>query len=128
MFFYSFVLSLTLVATIRAGTFILIYPKNVCPNFNGCFFFLTHNCNLTCFLQLAAEKYEEGEQALQEAKRVESEHQARLRTIHSQIERLRQLEQRALQVFNQVINIENKTDSLYEVMNLGLSIAGANKI
>ncbi|XP_019723937.1 fas-binding factor 1 homolog [Hippocampus comes] len=49
------------------------------------------------FSKLAAEKYEEGEQALQEAKRVESEHQARLRTIHSQIERLRQLEQRALQ-------------------------------
>ncbi|XP_061160174.1 fas-binding factor 1 homolog isoform X2 [Syngnathus typhle] len=49
------------------------------------------------FSKLAAEKYEEGEQALREAKRVESEHQARLRTIHSQIERLRQLEQRALQ-------------------------------
>lgn len=66
---------------------------------------------------------------MQEAKRVESEHQARLRTIHSQIERLRQLEQRALQVFNQVnINIENKNDSHYEVMNLALSIAGANKV
>ncbi|XP_077413017.1 fas-binding factor 1 homolog isoform X2 [Vanacampus margaritifer] len=49
------------------------------------------------FSKLAAEKYEEGEQALQEAKRVESEHEARLRTIHSRIERLRQLEQRALQ-------------------------------
>ncbi|XP_057717583.1 fas-binding factor 1-like isoform X2 [Corythoichthys intestinalis] len=49
------------------------------------------------FSKLAAEKYEEGEQALQEAKRVESEHQARLKTIHSQIERLRHLEQRALE-------------------------------
>ncbi|XP_061555877.1 fas-binding factor 1 homolog isoform X1 [Phycodurus eques] len=49
------------------------------------------------FSKLAAEKYEEGEQALQEAKRLEAEHQARLRTIHSQIERLRHLEQRALQ-------------------------------
>ncbi|XP_077395276.1 fas-binding factor 1 homolog [Festucalex cinctus] len=49
------------------------------------------------FSKLAAEKYEEGEQALQEAKRVECEHQARLQTIQSRIERLRQLEQRALQ-------------------------------
>ncbi|XP_054614824.1 fas-binding factor 1 homolog [Dunckerocampus dactyliophorus] len=49
------------------------------------------------FSKMAAEKYEEGEQALQEAKRVEAEHQSRLRTIHSQIERLRQLEQRTIQ-------------------------------
>ncbi|XP_077474647.1 fas-binding factor 1 homolog isoform X2 [Stigmatopora argus] len=52
------------------------------------------------FSKLAAEKYEEGEQAQQEAKHVESEHQTRLRTIHSQIERLRHLEQRALEVFH----------------------------
>ena len=52
----------------------------------------------TWFLQLAAEKYEEGERALQEAQRVESEHEARLRNIHSQTERLRQQEQRILQV------------------------------
>ncbi|XP_077591203.1 fas-binding factor 1 homolog isoform X2 [Stigmatopora nigra] len=49
------------------------------------------------FSKLAAEKYEEGEQALQEAKHVEFEHQTRLRTIHSQIERLRHLEQNALE-------------------------------
>ncbi|XP_061906471.1 fas-binding factor 1 homolog isoform X1 [Entelurus aequoreus] len=49
------------------------------------------------FSKMAAEKYEEGEQALQEAKRVEAEHQARLRNIHSQIEKLRQLEQRTIQ-------------------------------
>ncbi|XP_061702908.1 fas-binding factor 1 homolog isoform X3 [Syngnathoides biaculeatus] len=53
------------------------------------------------FSKLAAEKYEEGEQALQEAKRLEADHQARLRTIHSQIERLRHLEQRALQARTQ---------------------------
>lgn len=52
----------------------------------------------TCSLQLAAEKYEEGERALQEAKRVEAEHEARLRNIHSQTERMRQQEQRILQV------------------------------
>ena len=49
-------------------------------------------------LQLAAEKFEEGERALQEAKRVETDHEARLRNIHSQTERLRQQEQRILQV------------------------------
>uniref|UniRef100_A0A3Q2TF29 Fas binding factor 1 n=1 Tax=Fundulus heteroclitus TaxID=8078 RepID=A0A3Q2TF29_FUNHE len=48
------------------------------------------------FSKLAAEKYEEGDRALQEAKRVESEHQARLRNIQSQTENLRQLEQRLL--------------------------------
>lgn len=50
------------------------------------------------FLQLAADKHVEGERALQEAKRVEAEHEARLRNIHSQTERLRQQEQRILQV------------------------------
>ncbi|KAM4534557.1 LOW QUALITY PROTEIN: fas-binding factor 1 homolog [Fundulus diaphanus] len=48
------------------------------------------------FSKLAAEKHEEGDRALQEAKRVESEHQARLRNIQSQTENLRQLEQRIL--------------------------------
>lgn len=60
-------------------------------------------CNIlsldnACFLQLAAEKFEEGERALQEAKRVETDHEARLGHIHSQTERLRQQEQRILQV------------------------------
>ncbi|XP_010794578.1 fas-binding factor 1 isoform X3 [Notothenia coriiceps] len=49
------------------------------------------------FSKLAAEKFEEGERALQEAKRVETDHEARLRHIHSQTERLRQQEQRILQ-------------------------------
>ncbi|XP_034784205.1 fas-binding factor 1 homolog isoform X7 [Acipenser ruthenus] len=43
--------------------------------------------------KLASQKYEEGEHALLEAKQVASEHQARLRSIHQQMERLRQQEQ-----------------------------------
>ncbi|XP_041078122.1 fas-binding factor 1 homolog isoform X4 [Polyodon spathula] len=43
--------------------------------------------------KLASQKYEEGERALLEAKQVASEHQARLRSIHQQMERLRQQEQ-----------------------------------
>lgn len=54
--------------------------------------------SLHCSSQLAAEKYEEGERALQEAKRLEAEHNARLRNIHSQTEHLRQQEQRILKV------------------------------
>ncbi|XP_041735467.1 fas-binding factor 1 homolog isoform X3 [Coregonus clupeaformis] len=45
------------------------------------------------FSKLASEKFEEGEKALQEARQVETEHQTRLRSIHSQMERLRQQEQ-----------------------------------
>uniref|UniRef100_A0A672FQ69 Fas-binding factor 1 C-terminal domain-containing protein n=1 Tax=Salarias fasciatus TaxID=181472 RepID=A0A672FQ69_SALFA len=50
------------------------------------------------FSKLAAEKYEEGERAMQKAKCVEAEHEARLRSIHSQTEQLRQQEQRVLKV------------------------------
>ncbi|XP_074552348.1 fas-binding factor 1 homolog [Halichoeres trimaculatus] len=49
------------------------------------------------FSKLAADKHEEGEGALREAKRVEAEHGARLRNIQTQTERLRQQEQRILQ-------------------------------
>ncbi|XP_039596093.1 fas-binding factor 1 homolog isoform X1 [Polypterus senegalus] len=45
------------------------------------------------FSKLASEKYAEGEHALHEARRVASEHQARLARIHHQMERLRQQEQ-----------------------------------
>ncbi|KAI4899188.1 hypothetical protein NFI96_028132, partial [Prochilodus magdalenae] len=45
------------------------------------------------FSKLASERYEEGERALQEARQVETEHQARLRTIHTEMERLRKQEQ-----------------------------------
>lgn len=48
--------------------------------------------------QLAAERYEAGERALQEAKRVEAGHEVRLKNIHSRTEHLRQLEQRMLKV------------------------------
>ncbi|XP_067403942.1 fas-binding factor 1 isoform X1 [Emydura macquarii macquarii] len=43
--------------------------------------------------KLSSQKYEEGERALLEAKKVESEHQTRLRTVQQQLERLRQQEQ-----------------------------------
>ncbi|KAG7459563.1 hypothetical protein MATL_G00211980 [Megalops atlanticus] len=45
------------------------------------------------FSKMASEKYEEGEGALQEARKLETEHLSRLRTIHTQMERLRQQEQ-----------------------------------
>uniref|UniRef100_A0A667X434 Fas-binding factor 1 C-terminal domain-containing protein n=1 Tax=Myripristis murdjan TaxID=586833 RepID=A0A667X434_9TELE len=50
------------------------------------------------FSKLATDKYEEGEQALQRATHIETEHKARLTSIHSQTERLRQQEQQLLQV------------------------------
>ncbi|EMP23787.1 Fas-binding factor 1 like protein [Chelonia mydas] len=43
--------------------------------------------------KLSSQKYEEGERALLEAKKVESEHQTRLRTVQQRLERLRQQEQ-----------------------------------
>ncbi|NWX84104.1 FBF1 factor, partial [Nothoprocta pentlandii] len=44
--------------------------------------------------KLSAQKCEEGEQALREARRVESEHQARLQLVQQQLEQLKQQEQR----------------------------------
>ncbi|XP_026181582.1 fas-binding factor 1 homolog isoform X5 [Mastacembelus armatus] len=61
------------------------------------------------FSKLAAEKYEEGERALQEAKRVEAEHDARLRNIHIQTERLRQQEQQILQDRVRLNNLQRET-------------------
>uniref|UniRef100_A0A674JQ67 Fas binding factor 1 n=1 Tax=Terrapene triunguis TaxID=2587831 RepID=A0A674JQ67_9SAUR len=43
--------------------------------------------------KLSSQKYEEGERALLEAKKVESEHQTRLGTVQQRLERLRQQEQ-----------------------------------
>ncbi|KAM4691196.1 fas-binding factor 1 [Rhinophrynus dorsalis] len=43
--------------------------------------------------KLASQHYEEGEKALAEAKRVESEHHGRMRSIHEKLERLRQQEE-----------------------------------
>ncbi|XP_046869857.1 fas-binding factor 1 homolog isoform X3 [Hypomesus transpacificus] len=45
------------------------------------------------FSKLASERHEEGERALQEARRVEQEHQARLHSIHAHLDTLRQQEQ-----------------------------------
>ncbi|XP_062846963.1 fas-binding factor 1 homolog isoform X2 [Trichomycterus rosablanca] len=42
--------------------------------------------------QLACERYEEGERAVQEARQVEVGHQTRLRTIHTEMDRLRKQE------------------------------------
>ncbi|KAF3846639.1 hypothetical protein F7725_003717 [Dissostichus mawsoni] len=61
------------------------------------------------FSKLAAEKFEEGERALQEAKRVETDHEARLRNIHSQTERLRQQEQRILQERTRLSHLQKDT-------------------
>uniref|UniRef100_A0A3B4UTJ8 Fas binding factor 1 n=1 Tax=Seriola dumerili TaxID=41447 RepID=A0A3B4UTJ8_SERDU len=64
------------------------------------------------FSKLAAEKYEEGERTSQEAKRVEAEHEARLRNIHIQTERLRQQEQRILQERMQLSHLQTETERL----------------
>ncbi|XP_070778989.1 fas-binding factor 1 homolog [Enoplosus armatus] len=64
------------------------------------------------FSKLAAEKHEQGELALQEAKRVEAEHEARLRNIHTQTERLRQQEQRQLQEQMRLNHLQKDTERL----------------
>ncbi|XP_023205393.1 fas-binding factor 1 isoform X1 [Xiphophorus maculatus] len=66
------------------------------------------------FSKLAADKYEEGERALLEAKRVESEHVARLRNIQSQTENLRQQEQRILKERMQGKHLQENTERLRE--------------
>ncbi|XP_025762644.1 fas-binding factor 1 homolog isoform X1 [Oreochromis niloticus] len=64
------------------------------------------------FSKLAAEKYEEGERAFQEAKRLEAEHNARLRNIHSQTEHLRQQEQRILKEQIRLSHLQKDTERL----------------
>ncbi|XP_063327601.1 fas-binding factor 1-like isoform X3 [Pelmatolapia mariae] len=64
------------------------------------------------FSKLAAEKYEEGERALQEAKRLEAEHEARLRNIHTQTEHLRQQEQRILKEQIRLSHLHKDTERL----------------
>ncbi|KAM4717584.1 fas-binding factor 1 homolog isoform 3-T5 [Anableps anableps] len=66
------------------------------------------------FSKLAAERYEEGEQSLQEAKCVESEHEARLRNIQSQTENLRQLEHRILKERIQVKHLQEEAEKFRE--------------
>lgn len=53
---------------------------------------------ILCSLQLSSQKYEEGEQALREACKLESAHQARLQVMQQQLEQLKQQEQRLEQV------------------------------
>lgn len=60
-------------------------------------------------VQLASEKFEEGERALQEARQVEAEHQTRLRTIHAQMEQLRQQEQHLHQVSGISCSVSTET-------------------
>ncbi|XP_007574233.1 fas-binding factor 1 homolog [Poecilia formosa] len=66
------------------------------------------------FSKLAAEKYEEGERALLEAKRVESDHVARLRNIQVHTENLRQQEQRILKERMQGKHLQEDTERLRE--------------
>ncbi|XP_037648663.1 fas-binding factor 1-like isoform X1 [Sebastes umbrosus] len=64
------------------------------------------------FSKLAADKYEEGERELQEAKCVEAEHEARLRNIHTQTERLRQQERRIVQEQMRINHLQKDTERL----------------
>ncbi|XP_075999240.1 fas-binding factor 1 homolog isoform X3 [Genypterus blacodes] len=64
------------------------------------------------FSKLATEKYEEGEGALQEARHVATDHEMRLRSIHSQMERLRQQEQRLHQERMRKTHLQKETDRL----------------
>ncbi|XP_017283664.1 fas-binding factor 1 homolog isoform X2 [Kryptolebias marmoratus] len=70
------------------------------------------------FSKLAAERYEAGERALQEARRVEAEHEARLRNIHSQTERLRQLEQRTLKERVRLNHLQDETEKTRQTSSL----------
>lgn len=66
--------------------------------------------------KLSLQKYEEGEHALLEARKVESEHQARLRAVQQQMEQLRQqeeyLNQERLNLSHQRRQLEQLRDSL----------------
>ncbi|KAM3598004.1 uncharacterized protein V6R79_012270 [Siganus canaliculatus] len=72
----------------------------------------TRTQEVEAFSKLAAEKHVEGERALQEAKRVEVEHEARLKNIHIQTERLRQQEQRILQDRLRLNGLQKQTEML----------------
>ncbi|XP_067333192.1 fas-binding factor 1 homolog isoform X1 [Channa argus] len=64
------------------------------------------------FSKLASEKHEEGERALQEAKRVEAEHEGRLRNIQIQTEHLRQQEQGILQERIRLNNLQKEPNRI----------------
>ncbi|XP_068193921.1 fas-binding factor 1 homolog [Antennarius striatus] len=77
------------------------------------------------FSKLAAEKYDEGERALQEAKHIEAMHEARLAKIHVQTERLRQQEQRILKDQIRLNHLQNamETQTLESPVNPFQSIS-----
>ncbi|XP_020561069.1 fas-binding factor 1 isoform X2 [Oryzias latipes] len=68
----------------------------------------TRALEVESFSKLAANKYEEGEEALREAKRVEAEHEARLKSIHSQMESLRMQENRILKERTKLNYLQDK--------------------
>ncbi|XP_044154813.1 fas-binding factor 1 [Bufo gargarizans] len=69
--------------------------------------------------KLASQRYEEGEKALAEAKKVDSGHQERLRAIQGQLEYLRQREEHLHQ---EHVNLEHQRRQL-EQLRLGLPTA-----
>ncbi|CAM4555761.1 fas-binding factor 1 isoform X3 [Lepidochelys kempii] len=64
--------------------------------------------------KLSSQKYEEGERALLEAKKVESEHQMRLRTVQQRLERLRQQEQHLHQEHQNLAHQRRQLEQLRE--------------
>uniref|UniRef100_A0A3Q1GHT9 Fas binding factor 1 n=1 Tax=Acanthochromis polyacanthus TaxID=80966 RepID=A0A3Q1GHT9_9TELE len=80
--------------------------------------FETKSQEVEAFSKLAADKYEEGERALQEAKRVEAEHEARLRSIHSQTEQLRQQQQRILKEQMKLSHLQKDTERLRQTPSI----------
>ncbi|XP_015235506.1 PREDICTED: fas-binding factor 1 isoform X2 [Cyprinodon variegatus] len=66
------------------------------------------------FSKIAAERYEEGERALEEAKRVESGHEARLKNIQLKTENLRQLEQQIMKEGMRLNRLKREAERLRE--------------
>ncbi|XP_044309897.1 fas-binding factor 1 isoform X2 [Varanus komodoensis] len=66
--------------------------------------------------KLSSQKYEEGERALLEARKVESEHQARLHAVQQQMERLKQHEE---QLHQERLSMSNQRRQL-EQLRVGL--------
>ncbi|XP_030911002.1 fas-binding factor 1 isoform X2 [Melopsittacus undulatus] len=66
--------------------------------------------------KLSSQKYEEGERALQEARRVESEHQSRLQVMQQHVEQLKQQEQRLHQERLSMVHQRKQLEQLREVL------------
>uniref|UniRef100_A0A672UVI7 Fas binding factor 1 n=1 Tax=Strigops habroptila TaxID=2489341 RepID=A0A672UVI7_STRHB len=65
---------------------------------------------------LSSQKYEEGERALREARRVESEHQSRLQVMQQHLEQLKQQEQRLHQERLSMARQRRQLEQLREVL------------